>query len=44
MMSAVLQGLQDMLGFVESNAADNFRLTADLNLPAGFSFPTLPEL
>jgi filamentous hemagglutinin family protein len=34
-----VQGLQDMLGFVESNAADNFRLTADLNLPAGFSFP-----
>jgi filamentous hemagglutinin family protein len=34
-----VQGLQDMLGFVESNAADNFRLTADLTLPAGFSFP-----
>jgi hypothetical protein len=32
-------GLQDMLGFVESDAADNFRLTADLTLPAGFSFP-----
>jgi len=34
-----VQGLRDMLGFVESDAADNFRLTADLTLPAGFSFP-----
>jgi hypothetical protein len=34
-----VQGLRDMLGFVESDAADNFRLTADLILPAGFSFP-----
>ena len=34
-----VQGLRDMLGFVESDAADNFRLTTDLTLPAGFSFP-----
>jgi len=34
-----VQGLRDMLGFVENDAADNFRLTADLTLPAGFSFP-----
>jgi hypothetical protein len=36
---ASLQGLQDLLGFSESNAADNFRLTADISLPPGFSIP-----
>jgi filamentous hemagglutinin family protein len=34
-----VQGLENMLGFSESNAADNFRLVANLTLPAGFSFP-----
>jgi filamentous hemagglutinin family protein len=34
-----VQGLQDLLGFSESNTADNFRLTADIALPPGFSIP-----
>ena len=34
-----VQGLEDLLGFSESNAALNFRLTANLSLPQGFSIP-----
>ncbi len=34
-----VQGLQDSLGFSESNAAYNFRLTAGVSLPPGFSLP-----
>jgi hypothetical protein len=36
---ASVQGLQDLLGFSESNAADNFRLTAGISLPPGFYVP-----
>ncbi len=32
-----VQGLQDMLGFSESNAGYNFRLNANLALPSGYS-------
>jgi hypothetical protein len=34
-----VQGLEDLLGFSESNAGFNFRLTANLSLPAGFYIP-----
>jgi len=30
-----VQGFEDLLGFSESNAANNFRLTANISLPAG---------
>jgi len=33
------QGLNDMLGFSESNAANNFRLTASFSLTAGYYIP-----
>jgi len=34
-----LQGLKDMLGFSESDVSYSFLLTANLNLPQGFSVP-----
>jgi len=34
-----VQGFEDMLGFVESNVAANFRLTANISLPQGVYAP-----
>jgi len=34
-----VQGLEDLLGFSESNAGLNFKLTANLSLPQGFYIP-----
>ncbi len=34
-----LKGFEDLLGFSENNAADNFRLTANISLPAGLFIP-----
>jgi filamentous hemagglutinin family protein len=34
-----VQGIEDLLGFSENNAADSFRLTANISLPAGLFIP-----